>query len=399
MFLTRAVSFLLCAVHTLAFPLVSLLTAGKLTTAPLDRVPPSHYTSASITPCDPAATPAAHKLMAYLQAQYGSCVLSGQFVDPFQDYSQPQFRDAEGRLDARLTNELAAIAENNGGKYPAVLGLDFTGVEFASQWDDWTTQQALQWHSLGGIVTYCWHWGVPADITKAPAEWSRWESAIHPEDTNFDLKAALADKNSTGYQWLLASIKNAAAQLAVLQDAGVPVLWRPLHEAAGGWFWWGSAGKDAYLELYNLLYDKLVNEYGLHNLIWVWNGQNPAWYPGDDRADILSDDPYGIANVTWLYPLDPARATRFKYTRRASAGKMVAMSENDVLPSLDQMWAMNTKWLFFCTWNREMVLLPDPNDRPYGVLRQYSEKYNSVKALRAVYNDARVLTLDEITLY
>jgi beta-mannanase len=23
------------------------------------------------------------------------------------------------------------------------------------------------------------------------------------------------------------------------QDAGVTVLWHPLHEASGGWFWWG----------------------------------------------------------------------------------------------------------------------------------------------------------------
>jgi hypothetical protein len=42
------------------------------------------------------------------------------------------------------------------------------------------------------------------------------------------------------------------------------------------------------------------------------------------------------------------------------------------------------------------TLLPDPANRPYGLLRQYSEEYNSIATLRAVYNDERVLTLDEI---
>ncbi len=33
-----------------------------------------------------------------------------------------------------------------------------------------------------------------------------------------------------------------ASLLKRLQDHGVTVLWRPLHEAAGGWFWWGAGG-------------------------------------------------------------------------------------------------------------------------------------------------------------
>ena len=379
----------------LFFPFHPLLAAGRLTTAGFDRVNDAHYSDVSVQLCDPEAIPEARALMSWLGAQYGTHVLSGQYIDPYQDYAQPQFLDSNGRPDARLANELAVLQEVNGGKLPAVLGLDFTGAEFPAQWDDWMTQFAAQWHDLGGVVKFCWHWLVPRDITAAPADYSRWDSAIYLKDTNFSLKAALADPTSPGYAWLLKSMDRIAAQLKVLQEAGVPVLWRPLHEAAGGWFWWGE-GQDAYLELYKLLYERLTRTHGLHNLIWLWNGQDAAWYPGDAYADILADDPYPPGNYKWLHFVDNARAVRFKYTRRTNPAKMVAMSENATLPALDRMWEQNTRWLFFCTWNREMVLKPDPQNQPYGLLREYSELYNSATAMRAMYNNPRVLTLDHM---
>jgi len=388
----RALALLLIVLQVLLFPVVSLIfTGGKLSTAPLDRMKDAHYDNATGLLCDPEATPEALALMAWLKAQYGSYMLSGQYVSPYNDYTQPQFRDENGNLDVRLTDELDVVQSVNGGKYPAVLGLDFTGAEYPAQWRDWVTQFALQWHELGGVVTFCWHWLVPKDMTKDPATWSRYDSAIYSKDTNFDLKAALADKSSPSYQWLLQCIDKIAAQLQALQDAGVPILWRPLHEASGAWFWWGDAGKEAYLELYTLVFDKLTVEYGLHNLIWLWNAQNNSWYPGDDRVDMLADDPY---QLKLLYPLDPAQAIRFKYTARASGTKMVAMSENETIPDLDMMWRQNVKWLFFCTWDREKVLKPNPEGP--GQIREYLDYYNSAEKMKAVHADPRVITLDEM---
>jgi len=391
--LLKALALLMGGLQALFFPVAGLLTVGRLTTAALDRVPNAHYDEASAALGDPNATPEAKALMAWLKAQYGARMLSGQFVDPYRDYTPPEFY-TEGALDVRRSYELSVIQDVT-GKLPAVIGLDFTGVEFPGAWRDWVTQFALQWHELGGVVTFCWHWLAPRDVTRPQSEWSRWESAINGVNTNFDLKEALADKSGAGYQWLLQCIEKVAAQLQILQAAGVPVLWRPLHEASGGWFWWGE-DKDAYLELYNLLYDQLVNEYGLHNLIWVWNAQHPDWYPGDGRVDILGDDPYPPGNLKWLYPVDPARAVRFKYTLRASGSKMVAMTENDKLPNLDLMWAQNVKWLLFCTWDREKLLKPDPDDQPWGYLREFSGEYDRAQTVWAVYNDPRVVTLDEI---
>ena len=77
-------------------------------------------------------------------------------------------------------------------------------------------------------------------------------------------------------------------------------MWRPLHEAEGGWFWWGAEGAEPCKELYRLLYKKLTEEYKLDNLIWEWTGSTSPvaadWYPGDDVVDIIGYDKYNAAD-------------------------------------------------------------------------------------------------------
>ena len=106
-----------------------------------------------------------------------------------------------------------------------------------------------------------------------------------------------------------ADIAKVAGYLRLLQDANIPVLWRPFHEAAGdytwgAWFWWGKSGVETTKQLWDYLYNKLTNEYGINNLIWVWTVQlsdegKPASidklqaaYPGNDKVDIVCADLY-----------------------------------------------------------------------------------------------------------
>ena len=360
----------------------------------------SHYENVSPELCDPEATQEARRLMAFLAEQYGKTTLSGNYVSPYNDYSRAVFRGGEdggGGLDARLSNELFVVNRVT-GKYPAIIGLDYTNVELPQHgWRDWVTQLAEQYHGLGGIVTLCWHWRIPknpASLAKDFAYMNANDAAFYTDDiTGFDLKATLADPDSRYYAWLMQSVDRLAAELTVLRDAGVPVLWRPLHEASGGWFWWGT-DREGYIALYRLLYDKLVNEHGLHNLIWVWNGQNPAWYPGDDVVDMLGDDPYHEDF------LDPGFSRRFRSTHRAAPARMVGMSENNKVPDVCAMRLFNTRWQYFVLWDREMILkrAPDAASSPGGdgFAREYLDDYVSEKDLRDTYNHGQVLTLDEM---
>lgn len=44
------------------------------------------------------------------------------------------------------------------------------------------------------------------------------------------------------------------------------------------------------------MFDRLNNYHKLNNLIWVWSvnwdNQDPKWYPGKDKVDIVAIDNY-----------------------------------------------------------------------------------------------------------
>ncbi len=84
------------------------------------------------------------------------------------------------------------------------------------------------------------------------------------------------------------------------QLGDIPVLFRPLHECDGGWFWWGSAttDKETYKALYRYTEDYLTSQ-GVHNFVYVYSPGGPveeekylSRYPGDDYVDVLGFDYY-----------------------------------------------------------------------------------------------------------
>lgn len=350
------------------------------------------YNNATSNLINENATEEAKKLMNYLKGIYGKKVLTGQYVNEYDDFSLPQYRidpnDDKSPSTVFKSNELQAVHSVT-GKYPAVIGLDVSGVEYDAKC--FTVEQAIEWHNNGGIVTICWHWNVDNFDGKG--------RAFYTEDTKFNLKKALKDKNSEQYQGLIKDIDAVSQQLKILQDNGVPVLWRPLHEASGGWFWWGASGADAYKELWNIVYDRMTNYHKLNNLIWVYNGQNPKWYVGDDKCDIVADDPYFNKNRKH-YLKDSANVKRFKQNVKTSTNKMIAMSENDFVPNIDTMFETNAKWLFFSTWCREFVCVyEEDKDGNKSITPEYSEMCSTKEELKAAYENENAITLDELNIY
>ena len=187
--------------------------------------------------------------------------------------------------------------------------------------------------------------------------------------------------DAEGKTLLDADIAEIAKQLHRLENAGVPVLWRPLHEASGGWFWWGSAGKDAYKELWIYLYDQLTNTYQCNNLIWVWNGQAADWYPGDAYVDIIGEDIYADAHQ---YGAHTAKFTEL--LTYSQTNKIIALTENGVVFDIDKMIASNAKWAWFNTWCGSFVT-------ENGT---YSESHTSKEILSKAYASEYVITLDEL---
>ena len=160
-------------------------------------------------------------------------------------------------------------------------------------------------------------------------------------------------------------------------------LWRPLHEAEGAWFWWGAEGAEPCKQLYRLLYDKLTNEYGLDNLIWVWTGYtfptSADWYPGDDVVDMVGYDKYNAADG--LPNLSSISSTFYSLVQSTDGEKMVAMTENDTIPSLENLINDKASWLYFCPWYMNYLT---------------SEQNNPVDNLIEIYNSDYCITLDEL---
>ena len=147
----------------------------------------------------------------------------------------------------------------------------------------------------GGLVTASWHWFSPIGGENK----SFWASADNRGNTSFDIGKAFVDgvaqTETDEYKAIIEDLDLAATELQKLEDAGIVVLWRPLHEAQGTFWWYGNGNYTAYKALWNTMYEYFTETKGLDNLIWVWSSTDGLdnisnWCPAN--VDIVGADIY-----------------------------------------------------------------------------------------------------------
>jgi mannan endo-1,4-beta-mannosidase len=335
------------AARTLALALIICMpVSGWAGNEPKEVVRPSKKLT------DPQATSEAKSLMSYLADSYGRKTLSGQ----------------------QELNEINYVHSVT-GKYPAIGAFDLmeyspSRVEHGAD-PNGSVESYIRWaNSGGGMVSLSWHWNAPTDLIDEPNK--EWWRGFYTRATTFDIEAVLADPNGEKYQLLIRDLDAIAVQLAKFRDANLPVLWRPLHEASGGWFWWGAKGPRPFIELWRLMHDRYVNYHHLHNLVWVYTAGAPAWYPGNDYVDIASMDVYPRS------PKDSMGGSWQDAQKQFEGVKMVALSECGILPNADKIRANKTWWLWFSVWSGRRI---------HDVNQAF---------LDSVYHDADVITRDEL---
>lgn len=284
-------------------------------------------------PVNPNASREARELLARLHTDYGRRVLSGVYSAADADHVV----SVTGRRPSILAGDL----------------MDYTAGRIArGAKTHQLTEQLIAAHRQGAIISLCWHWNAPSGlldkVVQTPdgkEEDLRWYKGFYTRATTFDLAAALRDPNGEDYQALLSDIDAIAVELKKLQAAGVPVLWRPLHEAEGGWFWWGAKGPAPFKQLWTLLYNRLTHHHGLNNLLWVYSsGVNPEWYVGDEKVDIVGIDVYP-PNVQ-----DPLSEPYFRLVRQYGGRKLLALTEFGGVPDIENARRHGVHWAFFTSW-------------------------------------------------
>ena len=304
------------------------------------------------TPVTPGSSPEAQSLLAYFASIYGTKVISGQH---------------DGwRMTNGMSEELNYIT-NTTGKLPALLEMDVSGLTAHRDSRHRLAEHAIEWfNQRHGLVGFCWHWRAPMD---APA--------FYTKDTKFDIARAVMP-GTPEYAATERDLDTIAGELEILRDAHVPVLWRPLHEANGRWFWWGAGGPEPFKKLWRMEFENFTVKHHLNNLIWVFSPgaetDLAAWYPGDAYVDIIGQD---------HYPMDgnhgAAKDVFDELTFMTRGQKLIALGENGPIPDPALMAREKAGWLYFTTWSGSILL----------------EK-TTPEELRAYYNNPYVLTLGDL---
>ncbi|MCL1823022.1 MAG: hypothetical protein FWG44_02350 [Oscillospiraceae bacterium] len=346
-----------------------------------DFVFPEARFNAYKVPANQNASPEVRFLMDYLGETFGKKTLLAQHVTPGTNTELNAIYEATGRLPAIRVSDLMKYSRSyEGADVPA--GGIFTGGDDIAL--------ALEWAETGGLVSYDWTWFSPS-LDGGRSHYYAGESDINLNSAftssviaDLDAERLLSLYEAGGitetcYELVL-EIDYMAENLKRLRDADVPVLWRPMHQAATRWFWWGNCQPEAYKWLWRLMFERFSDYHGLDNIIWVWAGQNPEYYPGDEYVDIIGEDIYNMSDVSNI----PAFFKTGDYSKR---GKLTAMTECGLLPSPDLLSRDSAVWLWTALYRGDYLI---------GNKGTADNLYNYNERLERIYNHELTITLDKL---
>ena len=289
-------------------------------------------------PVTPRASPEAKALLKLL---YG---ISGQYTFTGQ-HNYPNIRDRNSRFAARYI-----------GKTPVVFSTDW-GFAGEGDTDSWLArpdivEEAIRQHKLGSIITICWHAvpptaNEPVTFRPLPGASADTLASVQGRLQEWQFRDVLTPGTPLNKHWCM-QVDSIAKYLKKLEEAHVPVLWRPYHEMNGDWFWWGGrADRYSTAALYRQLFDRLVNDHRLTNLIWVWSVDRPNkpemefhhFYPGNHYLDVLALDVYG----------NDFNKTYYDSLLALSAGKPIVLAEVGNPPS-PGILKDQPKWGLYVIW-------------------------------------------------
>ena len=217
------------------------------------------------------------------------------------------------------------------GQGPSMLDFDMIGLRVLPR-GEWSRAlcELVEYAADGGVITTMHHWLNP----------------VHPESGTYrgstdgvdNWNAILTRGHALNAEWHK-ELDRGAEFLAALQAAGVTVVYRPLHEANGNWFWFGldeGIGGEQLRAMFRYVYRYYTEECGLTNLVWCYSPNISemtaphklsvrSYYPGDEYCDIVACDWYTGGDEH--YEIESAVYEGNSYDRLMEYGKPFGLAE------------------------------------------------------------------------
>lgn len=265
-------------------------------------------------------------VIVYLQQRTGLSTLTGQHNEP----------NSSPALWSRKVKDITGV-------FPAMWEGDFLYLaDDISHRVTMITEAKNEWQS-GSLVGLMWHQCPPT--MSEPCTFSDLTTAL--SDAQWTDVVTSGTALNKAWKAKLDSIIN--PHLQQLQDAGIPVLWRPWHGSNVASMWWG--GHNESVRLFQLTHDYMTSEKGLTNLIWVWSANVTddnststlrSFYPGDQYVDVVALDCWSFPSTTWYQAL-----------QAIAASKPMALAEISVMPTPTQL-TVQPNWTYFSEWGSQL---------------------------------------------
>ncbi len=302
------------------------------------------------------------------------------------------------RYGETLTTERALYFDNIGVECP-LFGFDVAEAQTSgTKKYPWNAQvkdayDMIEYAREGGIFTFSCHFPNPSGLPKGLSAYrgelgdgtvAAWE-ALLTEGTEYN-------KN------FMDTLERVGDFLMIFHENGVPIIYRPLHEMNGNWFWFcivngeqdNTIPKEYAVRLWRLIYDYLVHERGITSMIWEYS-PNVAekttstkvdvmyCYPGDEYCDIVGCDWYTSSykghdvlrishdlisktgKIFSITEFGPGDSIRTNYAE-SPEDKFTCLHLDDIITEVTEAGIKTCYWLLWSSWSEVRISMWNMGD-------------------------------------
>lgn len=235
------------------------------------------------------------------------------------------------------------------GSFPAVIGVDFSGLsgrpgEAIEKTKAELRKTIVDTYNRGGVTTVSWHFSNPVS-----GGGFYWQDSVSLPGVKYIIPGGEAHDK---YKSILKDVADLANSLKGADGKLAPVIFRPFHEFDGGWFWWGKphCTREEFISLWKFTVTYLRDSLGVHNFLYAFSPDNKfnseeeflERYPGDEWVDMVGMDNYGDMGRD-RYNLETAsRKLRILSDYAIKKGKLAAFTETGLESIPNPAWWTET---------------------------------------------------------